>query len=159
MISMGFSDWFKDLRKSIMILHLIHISGLPLPENSKCKLTLYVDKLQFKDDSTTIELEKSRVTNVELRKFSKQESQIESSFLKTVAGAALFGAAGAIIGAMPEQKITKKEFTNLVIEYWNHENKTAMIVLDTTQKIKYGQQLIDEFKQEHQEKISEPVIL
>lgn len=129
---MGFSDWFKDLRKSIMILHLIHISGLPLPENSKCKLTLYVDKLQFKDDSTTIELEKSRVTNVELRKFSKQEAQIESSFLKTVAGAALFGAAGAIIGAMPEQK---RKMLIMPILLFNIQKMLANLILCLMQLI------------------------
>ena len=141
MISMGFSDWFKDLRKSIMILHLIHISGLPLPENSKCKLTLYVDKLQFKDDSTTIELEKSRVTNVELRKFSKQESQIESSFLKTVAGAALFGAAGAIIGAMPEQKQKNVNHAYLVIQY-TKDAVQSYIVFDATDSVNWSECLI-----------------
>ena len=78
---------------------------------------------------------------------------------KAAPAAALFGAAGAIIGAMPEQKTIKKDFTNLVIEYQNQENKHAMIVLDTTNKIKYGKQLIDEFKQEHPEKINAPVIL
>ena len=152
-----------EIQAAKLIVGFIHISGLPyklFPFGKPLFVMSYPDKIIFRyNKETQTELPKERITNIYLHKYSSEKTKIESSFLKAAAGAALFGAAGAIIGAMPEQKTIKKDFTNLVIEYQNQENKHAMIVLDTTNKIKYGKQLIDEFKQEHPEKINAPVIL
>lgn len=162
-MNMNFFKLDPEIQAAKLIGGFIHVSGLSyklFPFGKALCVMSYPDKILFRySKETQFELPKEKISNMYLYSYSSEKAKTESSFLKAVAGAALFGAAGAIIGAMPEQKITKKEFTNLVIEYWNHENKTAMIVLDTTQKIKYGQQLIDEFKQEHPEKIGEPVIL
>ena len=162
-MNMNFFKLDPEIQAAKLIVGFIHLSGLPynmFPIGQALFALSYPDKIVFRySKEKQIELPKEKISNMYLYSYSSEKAKTESSFLKTIAGAALFGAAGAIIGAMPESKIIKKEFTNLVIEYLNHENKTAMIVLDTTKKIKYSQQLIDEFKQEHPEKIGEPVIL
>ena len=44
----------------------------------------------------------------------------------------MFGVAGAIIGAMPENKKIEKDLTFLIIQYSGEENKSKYIVLDAS---------------------------
>lgn len=107
-----------EIQAAKLIVGFIHISGLPyklFPFGKPLFVMSYPDKIIFRyNKETQTELPKERITNMYLYSYSSEKAKIESSFLKAVAGAALFGAAGAIIGAMPEQKLLKKNLRILL---------------------------------------------
>jgi len=154
---MGFFDFLKpnnpDFKDVKLTLVFKHVSGLPItlfPQNKPFWLNTFPDKIRFQfDKSAKVELAKSKIINMYTQKITKEEIQNKSSFLKSAAGYALFGVAGAIIGAMPENKKIEKDLTFLIIQYSGEENKSKYIVLDASNEIKFANQLINEFKEEH----------
>lgn len=142
---MNFFKLDPEIQAAKLIVGFIHLSGLPyniFPIGQALFALSYPDKIVFRySKEKQIELPKEKISNMYLYSYSSEKTKIESSFLKTVAGAALFGAAGAIIGAMPEQKQKNVNHAYLVIQYTKDAGQ-SYIVFDATDSVNWSECLI-----------------
>ena len=141
---MGFLDSLmpKEYKNAKLNLEYYHVCGLPVPENAKCKLTVFPDNLRFKYQDSKYVLPFSQIISMYTNTYTKEEMQTKSSFLKAAAGAALFGLPGAFIGALPESKLVKKDSTFLTIQYSDNQNKNAYIVFNVSEFPEWADKLI-----------------
>ena len=109
--------------------NLIHFNGLPIPENTICKVISYNDKYEFMANGLTFNLQKDRITDVCV----KTEVEIQQQINSSVGGAVGWGAAGGlatggiglVLGAMfggraKTHKLTTKT-KYLIITYFKDE--------------------------------------
>lgn len=144
-MNMNFFKLDPEIQAAKLIGGFIHVSGLSyklFPFGKALCVMSYPDKILFRySKETQFELPKEKISNMYLYSYSSEKAKIESSFLKTVAGAALFGAAGAIIGAMPEQKRKNVNHAYLVIQYTKDADQ-SYIVFDATDSVNWSECLI-----------------
>ena len=144
-MNMNFFKLDPEIQAAKLIGGFIHVSGLSyklFPFGKALCVMSYPDKILFRySKETQFELPKEKISNMYLYSYSSEKAKIESSFLKAVAGAALFGAAGAIIGAMPEQKQKNVNHAYLVIQYTKDAGQ-SYIVFDATDSVNWSECLI-----------------
>ena len=119
---------------------LVHISGLPIAENSWCNLTLYANALQFSTEKgVNINLACEKIIDVAKKTDVDIQKQYVSNAGKAIAGGMVFGAAGALVGGKPKEITQDNSKYYLVIAY-RENNETKNIILDSTyvSKFQYG---------------------
>lgn len=96
-----------------------HISGLEIPDNIDCTLTLSDSGLTINVPSIKKEftLSLDRIENISVYHEVEIEKHLKSSAAKGVIGAMAFGVTGAIIGSRPKEKNTRKVHFFLTIDY------------------------------------------
>lgn len=95
----------------------IHAGGLPIPEGVQCYLHLTAAGLAVSGAGTTFNLALEKIISISTKTDEEVQKQLVSSTGKAVAGAVLFGVAGAIIGGQPKEKQTVVYKNYMVITY------------------------------------------
>lgn len=131
----------KENQKYDAILSIVsmHIIGLPLSEQTVCRVFLCKDKIIIKNlkNVNIYNLSMNKILDVNIK--SEKEIQISytSSVGGAVGGAVLFGPLGAMIGGRKKKKVDKIIHSFLIFTYNNEkENKTDYISFDVTNNLK-----------------------
>ncbi len=101
-------------KKGIEYSSIIHVKGLNVPENSRCKILLEQTDLTVLCAGNEFSLNYDQIKNIDCRREMDEKIFQKSSLSKTIAGAAAFGVTGAITGAVPKTK-SKREITSYAI--------------------------------------------
>ena len=109
---------------------LRHILGLDIPENVVCEVKLSSNKLRIEACSKEYNLNIEKISSVDFELEVNVEKYKKSSSLKSVAGAVAFGAVGAIVGAIPNNKEKRLVKVSAVISYRSATNEIAYIILE-----------------------------
>ena len=96
-----------------------HVSGLDLPEGQLVSVTLTDDQVIIKAPAAKKEynITLDRVTGISQYDDVEIQSHMKSSLAKGIAGAAVFGLAGAVIGSQPKEQKKRVIHMFLVIDY------------------------------------------
>jgi len=135
--------------ESVKTCALTHVYGLPIKENTFCKVTSYDDRFEFTSGTVKFELMKEKITDMRIATETEIEKQYVSSVGGAVGGAVLFGPIGAMIGGRAKKKTVKRETTfYLVITYMTDgEIKyVGFIVSPFGQPMKCAKSFVNEFK-------------
>lgn len=125
------------------------VSGLPLPENTLCRLISWDNRIEIEANGTKFNLDKSKINDVCIKTDVEFKSQYVSSAGGAVAGAMLFGSVGAAIGGRVKEKKTQEVHTYLIFTY--EKNDTIdYIGFDATYSLKRANNFVNEFKEEKQ---------
>lgn len=101
--------------------NLIHFDGLPIAENTICKILSYADKYEFVANGLSFNLQKDRITDICIKTDVEIQKQAVSSIGGAVAGAVLLGPLGAIIGGRAKDRKVKTTTKYLIITYLKDE--------------------------------------
>ncbi len=114
-----------------------HIAGLPLGEQSQCKVILCEDKIIFESIRTkaTYNLSMDKILDINIKTEEEIQTSYSSSIGGAIGGAVLFGPLGAMIGGRSKKKVDKLNHEYLIFTYDNKENKTDYISFDVTNNL------------------------
>lgn len=98
-----------------------HCNGLPIGENSPCRLTIFQDMVYFYCGTMEFKIPMERVISMDIATKSQIEYIQKQSLSRAVAGGLLFGDVGALLGGMPQSKAIEKTESFLVITYRKEE--------------------------------------
>ena len=113
----------EELKKAGIVLQteLKHINGLPIPENTFCKINVYENKYEFVANGLNFNLESSKITDISIKTDVEISNQAVSSIGGAIAGGFLFGTLGAIIGGRAKTKKVKTVIKYLIITYLSND--------------------------------------
>lgn len=131
---------------------LPNIYGLGLPTNTICEIISHSDYYEFIASNNSFKLDKNKVTDVSIKSDIDIQNQYVSSIGGAVAGAALFGPLGAIVGGRTKKKQIKKISLYLIFTYTKDDN-IQYISFNTCGKL-YCNKFVDEFKKLHKKSIA-----
>ena len=112
-----------------------HVTGLPIPDGAVCTVYVCPDRYIFDRDGSQFNLTFEKVTDVVCKTETEIQNNYVSSIGGAVAGAALFGALGAIVGGRAKKKTDKIIHKYLIFAYVKDE-KTDFITFDCTDSLK-----------------------
>lgn len=135
----------KQESGATFVTSLKHSIGLPVPEGTFCKLFLCPDKIEIECNGNKFNLDKSKITGVTMKTDVEIHKQYVSSIGGAVAGAAIFGTLGAMIGGRSKEKKSKIVNTFLIFTYKKDES-LEYISFDVTNSISDGGKLVQDFK-------------
>ncbi|MDF2984808.1 MAG: hypothetical protein K0R50_318 [Eubacterium sp.] len=122
-----------------------HAIGLPVSEGTLCKLFLCPDKVEIECCGNKFNLDKSKITDVCIKTDIEIQTQYVSSIGDAVAGAAMFGTLGAIVGGRAKEKELKTVNTYLIFTYIK-DTGINYISFDVTHAFFQAQKFVDDFK-------------
>ena len=123
-----------------------HVSGLPLAENTSCLVRSFPNKLEIKAGDITIDLDKSKITDIQLVSDRDVQKKKVSSIGGAVAGGVVFGPLGAIIGGRAKTKKVTTINYYLIITYQDKNDNLVNIGFDLAGYAGGVDKLIKEFK-------------
>lgn len=106
-----------------------HITGLSLPEDTSCKLYIHDEKIIIESNGIKFNLYKDKILNVCIKTETEIQKQYVSSLGSAIAGGALFGPLGAIIGGRVKEKKSKSTTKYLIYTY-KKDNEIDYIAFD-----------------------------
>ena len=106
-----------------------HVSGLNAVENIACQVVITPTDLKITCGGKEYSLPLSRITYVDFKSDINEIKYLQSSAVKGVAGAAMFGISGAVIGSAPKTKTDRQVRGYAVILYKDTRGKEQTIVL------------------------------
>jgi hypothetical protein len=136
----------KNLEGITIYTAFHHTDGLPIVENMLCEVFSYPDRMDFKAGTTEIKLSKDKITDMCIKTDIEIQQQAVSSVGGAIAGAALFGTLGAVIGGRSKAKKIKTSTNYLIITY-KSDNELKYIGFDTKNNPSSATKLVNEFKQ------------
>lgn len=108
-----------------------HVSGLNAVENTACSIVITPTDLKMTCSGKEYSLPLSRITYVDFKTDVKEIQKLKSSLAKGVAGAAMFGVSGAVIGSVPKTKTVNQVKGYAIIIYKNtHGNEQTIVLCD-----------------------------
>ena len=114
------------------LLTCIFQEGLPTKNDGYFKVLLCNNQIMILDIEHEFILNFKQIREIEAYEYKNIEKELQTSTAKAIAGAALFGTAGAIIGSQPKKKITKDEsISYLIIKYINSQGVNSEIKLNS----------------------------
>lgn len=127
-----------------ILLSLNHTLGLPIPENTLCKIYVSPERYEIKADNQSFYLSRDKVTAVDL----KTEAEIQNSYLAS-AGNYLksYGPLGELIINRTGNSIASVDISYLIFTY-TKENAIDYIAFNTT-AILEALQLVEEYNTRH----------
>ena len=131
----------KETNKHNAELFIIanHIAGLPLGEQSQCKIFLCNEKIIIENVKTKAiyNLYMEKILDINIKSEEEIQNNYTSSLGGAIGGAVLFGPLGAMIGGRTKKKVDKISHLYLIFTYNNKkENKTDYISFDVTNNFK-----------------------
>lgn len=132
--------------------NLLNVYGLGLPPNTMCKIVSHDNNYEFIASNNSFKLDKSKVTDVSIKAETDIQNQYVSSVGGAIAGAALFGPLGAIIGGRAKKKQTTHTSTYLIFTYVK-DNNVQYITFNATGKL-YCNKFVREFKKSNTNNLS-----
>lgn len=106
------------------------VSGLPLAENTLCELFVTDSHLIVEAQGQTFQIAANKMIAAQTKTDVEIQREMTSSAGKSVAGAVLFGAAGAIIGGRAKTKTTRVISCYLIINDINQNEEAAVLAFD-----------------------------
>lgn len=131
-ISMGKPKYKKQLKLKVPIL-----AGLNVPENTVCTIYLCDKCFNFIVNGVTFSLDFNKITDVSFKTNKEIQQQYVSSAGGAIAGAALLGPLGALIGGRNKRKTTRKITQCLIFTYLKDEN-ISYLAFDVSNSFKIG---------------------
>ncbi len=127
-----------------ILLSLNHTLGLPIPENTLCKIYVSPERYEIKADNQSFYLSRDKVTAVDL----KTEAEVQNSYLAS-AGNYLksYGPLGELIINRTGNSIASVDISYLIFTY-TKENAIDYIAFNTT-AILEALQLVEEYNTRH----------
>lgn len=107
------------------------VYGLPLPEGTNVTCYWYKDKAVFEASGASFNLEISKITDITFKSDVEIQKQYVSSTGGAIAGGAMFGPLGAMIGGRVKEKKSKTINIYWIFTYTS-ENELKYIALDLT---------------------------
>lgn len=143
-----------ERHKAEMFIATKHITGLPLGEQSECRVFLHKDKITIESLKTKAiyNLNMDKILDVNIKTDEEIQNNYTSSIGGAVGGAVLFGPLGAMIGGRSKKKVDKIVHNYLIFTYNNEkENKTDYISFDVTGNLK-AHKFVDYFTKNNERK-------
>lgn len=138
------------LNNENIILSLNHTLGLPIPENTLCKIYVSPERYEIKADNQSFYLSRDKITAVDL----KTEAEVQNSYLAS-AGNYLksYGPLGEFVINRTGNSIASVDISYLIFTY-TKENVIDYIAFNTT-AILEALQLVEEYNTRHDRKPKE----
>lgn len=108
---------------------LVHVSGLNAVENTGCEVAIGPTNITIACGGKQYSLPLSRISYVDFKFDISESKYLKSSFVKGVAGAAVFGVSGAVIGAAPKTKTERQTKGYAIILYKDARGEERVIIL------------------------------
>lgn len=106
-----------DDKNTSLFTTLYHTAGLPIPENTLCKIYSYPNKYVIEANGQSFNLNKEKVTGLNMKTDVDIHNSYVSSAGGAVGGAMVFGPVGALIGGRVKQKTDRTVHTYLIFTY------------------------------------------
>lgn len=120
----------KDKKEGITRYDMIlHIAGLPILGNYNVSAALSSTELAITDGEREFVLNIDKIREVEYQFDINETQYLKSSFVKGMAGAAVMGMPGAVLGSMPTVKKKRNSRSYASIIYENVHGEKIMILL------------------------------
>ncbi|GFI26093.1 hypothetical protein IMSAGC012_01212 [Lachnospiraceae bacterium] len=117
-----------DKKKEKEYSSIIHIEGLNVPENCRCKILLGKTHLTVFCAGNEFSLNYEQIKNIDCQRERDEKLFQKSSLSKTIVGAAAFGATGAIVGAVPKTKSKREIISYAIISFVNSHGEYQNMV-------------------------------
>lgn len=111
-----------------------HVEGLGLVEKASCAVVLSPPNLVISCTGKEYTLPLKRITYVDYLTDVEKIRYLQSSMAKGIAGGALFGVSGAVIGSAPKTKVVNETTGYAVIGYRDEAGKEKTIILRSPAK-------------------------
>ena len=108
---------------------IVHVVGLPIPENCKCKVMLKTQEMVISGAGTEMTLLYEKIHNVDFQMDIDESIYQKSSLAKGIVGAATFGVAGAVLGSAPKTKTKREVKCYAIVTYQNADGEAQTFVL------------------------------
>lgn len=108
---------------------IAHVEGLGVVENAHCSAALSPSKLVISCTGKEYTLPLERITYVDFIVDANKIRYLQSNMARGIAGAALFGVSGAVIGSVPKSKVEHEAIGYAVIGYRDAGGKEKVIIL------------------------------
>lgn len=140
------------------VLHEVsvyHISGLPMSQDSLCKIQHYPDCIRFIQEMIDVKLPLNKIKDLGM----KSETEIQEQYIANpggaIAGAMLFGPLGALIGGKEKKKTKRTSSTYFSIMYQkDQESEFAHLVF----RVGWSQNLIAEMIEDIRSKLPKTIV-
>lgn len=109
--------------------NMIHVGGLEAPENCKCTATLSEGGLTIACGGNEFLLRLDKIRNVDFQLDIDEKQYLKSSMAKGIAGAAMFGISGAVIGSAPKTKTKREVKCYAIIAYERTDGQFKTFIL------------------------------
>lgn len=126
----NFENNLKSQNAHFMV-QLKHFNGLPLAEGVLTQCFWCYGKAVFEANGASFNLDLSKITDISIKTDVEIQKQYVSSVGGAVAGAAVFGPIGAMIGGRAKQKKTKQVTQYLIFTYVDND-ELKYIAFDCT---------------------------
>lgn len=127
-----------------ILLSLNHTLGLPIPENTLCKIYVSPERYEIKADNQSFYLSRDKVTAVDL----KTEAEVQNSYLASASNyLKSYGPLGELIINRTGNSIASVDISYLIFTY-TKENAIDYIAFNTT-AILEALQLVEEYNTRH----------
>lgn len=107
-----------------------HMAGLSLGQGAECALYLCPDKMIFEKDASTFNLFFNKVLDITVKTNVEIQREYGTSVGGAIAGGALFGPLGAMVGGMQEKE--KKIVHKYLIYTYQNNDRVDYISFDVT---------------------------
>lgn len=124
---------------------LVHVNGLPIPENMPCLIHTYADRIEFHAGTTDITLNRSKITDMSVKTDVEIQKQSVSSAGGAIAGAMMFGVLGAAIGGRAKTKDVRTSSSYLIIAYKDSNDSLKYIGFEATNAVGNAYKMVREF--------------
>jgi len=108
---------------------IAHVEGLGVVENTQCSVVLDPSNLVISCIGKEYTLPLKRIAYVDFIADTNKIRYLQSSMARGIAGAALFGVSGAVIGSTPKSKVENEAIGYAVIGYRDVGGKEEVIIL------------------------------
>lgn len=124
-----------------------HIGGLPVPTNVPCKMTVFADRMELTSSSQDFRLSMDKVIGAEQFVDTEMRQHIQRNTGGAIFGGLMFGAAGAIVGGMPESRY-RREISkyNILLNYVDDAGTIQAVVMTSEDPVR---KLVDAINRYH----------
>lgn len=140
----------REIEMGIQVSGLFeHFYGLPLSDGVQLKCYWCNDRVAFVANGSTFNLPFENLIDVCVKSDVEIQKEYVTSTKKAIAGAALFGAVGAVIGSKPKVKEVRTSTSYLIFTYKSKEgNQVKYVALKVLPYyVSSTAQFIEAFKQ------------
>jgi len=136
-----------ESRNATLYAPFKYFAGLPIPENTLCKVYSTPSGIEIVANGQQFNLAKEKIIDVSITTSTEIQKQLVSSVGGAVGGAMLFGAVGALIGGRTKTKDVKQVQSYLIFTY-QKESETQYVGFDVTLSGSVAGKFVKEYRQQ-----------
>ena len=134
---------------------LIHVGGLPAPENCKASVVLTPTAVAVNCGGSEYVLSIGKIRNVDFQLDVNETQYLKSSLVRGMAGAAAFGMVGAIVGSAPKTKTKRNVKCYAIITYEDAQgNNKTFLLKDEVANTQVCSRLVDSLRPKINQRIN-----